>query len=87
MPCWDEEAPNCRPVIDTVSATDPIELFRTPSQFNMRPQKPFGGDLDINNPVADDREQLSRESAWPTSNGNRYPPCGPSPPFGLMSGS
>jgi hypothetical protein len=50
-------------VIDTVSGRDrPDPAFRTPSQLNMRPQKPFGGDLDINNPVADDYEQLSRES-------------------------
>jgi hypothetical protein len=83
----DEEAPKRPLVIDTVSGRDRPDLaFRTPSQ-RKPPQKPFGRYLDINNPVADDCEQLSREGAWPTSNGNRYPPCGPSPPFGLMSGS
>jgi hypothetical protein len=48
-------------------------------------RKPLGGDLDSNNPLADDCEQLSRETEWPTSNGNRCPPCGPSPRSGLMS--
>jgi hypothetical protein len=76
MPCWGEEAPKPALVIDTVSGRDrPDPAFRTPSQLNMQPQKPFGGDLDINNPVADDCEQLSRESAWPTSNGNRPEPA------------
>jgi hypothetical protein len=47
-------------VIDTVSGRDqPDPVIRTPPQLNMRPQKPFWGDLDSNNPVADDYEQLS----------------------------
>ena len=50
LPCWDEEAPKRHPVIDTVSGPDRHDpAFRAPSQLNMRTQKPFGGDLDIDN--------------------------------------
>jgi hypothetical protein len=52
----DEEVPKRPPVIDTVSGRDqPNPAIRTP-------QKPFWGDLDINNPVVDDCKQLSSES-------------------------
>jgi hypothetical protein len=55
VPRGDEEAPKPAPVIETVSARDrPDPAFRTPSQLNMRPQKPPGGDLDMDDPVADD---------------------------------
>jgi hypothetical protein len=49
----------CEKTPDFPSRGPPDPTFRTPPQLNTPPQKPPGGDLDINNPVADDCEQLS----------------------------